>query len=171
MRKFHVILGLLLLPLAVQAVDFRPVISREAGKYARAWQRSDCEAILSYLPPRVIQQMGGRAAVLVELKDRLAQAREWGATALEATPGQPSIPKQTGRWLASMLPTTAVVHGTHLDLTQQTHVLALSADRGKSWFFLVLYEVTQAELNTWFPEFRGKIVVPTPPAPQLKIVY
>lgn len=171
MFKFRVILGLLLLPVAVQAVDFRPAISREAGKFVRAWQRSDCEVIVTYLPPRVVQQSGGRAAVLTELKDRFAQAREWGATALEATPGQPSVPKQLGHWLASILPATAVVHGTHLDLTQQTHVLALSADRGKSWFFLVLYEVSQAELNAWFPEFRGKIVVPTPPAPQFKIVY
>lgn len=171
MRKFLVIFGLLLIPAAVQAVDFRPVISREVGKYARAWQQSDCEVIISYFPPRVIQQSGGRAVVLRELKDRFAEAREWGATALEATPGQPSVPKQIGRWLTSMLPATAVVHGTHVDLTQQSHVLALSADRGKNWFFLVLYEVSQAELNAWFPEFRGKIVVPTPPAPQLKIVY
>ena len=144
---------------------------REAGKYVRAWQRSDHRTIVAYLPARVVQQCGGREAVLREFADDFAQARKLGASELEATLGTPSAPKQFGPWMASVLPVTALLRSAHFELTQQTHVLVLSSDRGKRWWFVLLYDVTQAELNTWFPEFRGQIMVPSPPAPQMKIVY
>ena len=172
MRKLSLVyLLLLVLPLTLDGADARPVISKEAVKYAGAWKRSDAQAIISYLPPHVVQRSGGRAVMVAELEDQFAQARSMGATTLETTLGQPSAPKQIGRWLASVLPVTAVLQSSHLALTQQTHVLALSPDKGKKWSFLLLYEITQAELIAWFPEFRGKVFVPAPPAPKVSIVY
>lgn len=171
MRKFTLVLGLLLFLPAVWGADARPVITREAGRYAAAWKRSDHQAIVSFLPAPMLRPPGRRAALMNELKNQFAQARSLGVQELDATLGPPSAPKQIGRWLASVLSVTAVLHSAHLDLTQQTHVLALSADQGKQWSFLLLYEMSQDELNTWFPEFRGKVFVPTPPEPQLKLVY
>lgn len=168
---YRILALLIVMPAALAGADLRPVISREVGKFARAWEASDYHAILAYLPARVVQQSGGRAAVLVDLKNKFAQARELGANQLEAVPGQPSPPRQVGQWLASVLPLQAVLHGNHVAVTQETHVLALSSDRGKKWFFVLLYDVGQGELNTWFPEFRGKVVVPTSPAPRVNIVY
>ena len=167
MRNLCFLLGLLLLPAALRAGDLRPVIRREAGKCAAAWQRSDYEAILAYLPPRVIQQSGGRAAALREVKGQFAQAREYGVEQLEAIPGQPAIPKPMGRWLTSLVPLTVVLHRGLLDLTQETHVLGLSVDQGKHWYFLPLFEITQKDLNARFPEFAGKVVVPSDPAPSV----
>jgi len=164
-------LGLVLLPLALRAADVSAILKREVGKCALAWQRGDCEGIVSYLPPKVISQSGGRAVVLRELKEQFAQARSLGAERLEAIPGRLSAPKQVGSWLTSLVPITAVVHGAHLDLTQQSHVLAVSSDQGKRWFFMLLYQVTQAELNAWFPEFGGKVAVPEDPAPRMDLVY
>lgn len=171
MRKLYVLVGLLILPVTMRAVDLRPLISREAAKCAAAWQREDYAAILSYFPPVVVQQSGGRAAVLAELKAQFAQARSLGADRLEATPHAPSAPKQVGRWLTSLIPVTTILHSAHLDLTQESHVLALSSDQGRRWYFVVLYQLSQAELNAWFPEFRGKVIVPTPSKPRLQVVY
>lgn len=167
MRILCVMLALLLLPAALRAGDLRPVIKREAGKCAAAWERSDYEEILAYLPPQMIRQSGGRAAALRELKGQFAQAREYGVEQWEAFPGQPSPPKPMGRWLTSIVPVTVVLHRAPLDLTQETHVLGLSADQGKHWYFVVLFHVTQKELNARFPEFAGKIVVPNDPEPDL----
>lgn len=170
MRIFHFVFLIFLLPVALPAADFTPTIRREASKCASAWQRSDYEGIISYLPPRVIQQMGGRAAVLRELKAQFAEAREYGVERMQATLGQPSTPKQFGQWLTSLIPLTAVLHRSHLDLTQQTHALGLSSDQGKHWFFVLLHDATQAEMNLWFPEFKGKLMVPVDPAPELEVV-
>lgn len=171
MRTACLILSLLLLPSGLSAADWRTGMLREAGKYVRAWQRSDHRTIVAYLPARVVQQRGGREAILHELADDFAQASNLGATELEAVLGQPSAPKQLGVWTTSILPVTAILRSARLELTQQTHVLALSSDRGKRWWFAVLYDVTQAELNAWFPEFHGQILVPSPPAPRMKILY
>ena len=168
MRNLCVMLGLLLLPAALRAGDLRPVIKREAGKCAAAWQRSDYEKILAYLPPQVIQQSGGRAAVIRKVKGQFAQAREYGVEQWEAISGLPGTPKPMGRWLTSLIPLTVVLHRTPLDLTQETHVLGLSADQGKHWYFLLLFQITQKELNARFPEFAGKFVVPDDPAPILE---
>ena len=169
MRIFHLFFLSFLMPVVVGAVDLTPIIKREASKCASAWQRSDYEGIISYLPPRVIQQMGGRVVVLRELKAQFAEAKEYGVERMEAKLGQPSMPKPMGTWLTSLIPLTAVLHRSHLDLTQRTHALALSADQGKHWFFLLLHDATQAELNARFPEFKGKIIVPVDPAPEFEV--
>ena len=171
MRTLGLILLLVFLPAALLAADLTPIIKREASKCASAWQRSDYEGIVSYLPPRVIQQMGGRVAVLRELKAQFAEAREYGVERMQATLGQPSTPKPLGQWLTSLIPLTAVLHRAHLDLTQQTHALGLSSDQGKHWFFVLLHDATQAEMNLWFPEFKGKLIIPVDPAPELEVVY
>ena len=153
------------------AADPAAGLKREAAKCAAAWQRADYAGILGYLPPRVIQQAGGRARMLRELKDQFAQARALGVENLEAVPGTPVTPRLIGRWLTSLVPVKAVLHGVHLDLTQQTHVLGLSSDQGKHWYFVLLYQTTQAELNAWFPEFAGKLAIPTDPAPSVQVVF
>jgi hypothetical protein len=171
MYNFRLILGIILLPVAASAAEFGPVIRREAAKCAAAWQRADYAGILGYLPPRVIQQSGGRSGALRELKDQFARARELGVEQMEAVLGPPSTPRLAGRWLTSLIPLTAMLHGAHLDVTQQTHLLGLSADAGKHWYFVLLYQMTQAELNAAFPELAGKVVVPADPASSMEVVF
>jgi len=169
MRNLCFMLGLLLLSTAVRAGDMRPVIRHEADKCAAAWQRGDYETILAYLPPKVIQQSGGRAAMLRDVKGQLAQARESGVEEFEAVPGLPATPKPLGRWLTSLIPLAVTLHHMPIDVTLETHVLGLSADQGKHWYFVPLFHVTQKELNAWFPEFAGKFVVPADPEPDLAL--
>ena len=171
MRKFCFILGLLLLPAALQAADLRPVIRREAGKCATAWQRNDYEGVLAFLPPQVIKKSGGQKAALKKIKTQFNLAREYGVDRMDFLHGQPASPKMIGRWLTAMVPLTVVLHRTPLDVTQQTHLLALSADQGKRWFFVPLYETSQAKLNSWFPEFAGKVIVPVAPEPQVQLAF
>lgn len=171
MSKFCFILGLLLLPAAMHAADFRPVIKREAGKCAAACQRNDYEGVLAFLPPQVIKQSGGHKAALKKIKTQFSLAREYGVERMDFLHGQPATPKMIGRWLTAMVPLTVVLHRTPLDVTQQTHVLALSADQGKRWFFVPLYQTSQAKLNSWFPEFVGKIIVPPDPEPQVELAF
>jgi hypothetical protein len=171
MRHTCLVFALILLACDARAADLRPIISHDAGRCAAAWQHADCQAIVSFLPPQVIKQSGGRAAVLRELNDDFAQARALGAEQLETIPGAPAVPKLIGRWLTSLVPVTAIVHGPHLDLTQSTHVMALSLDQGRHWFFVLLYGVSQAEWNAWFPEFHGKVVLPPTPEPHAQVVF
>jgi hypothetical protein len=171
MRRLCLILGLILLPGALSAQDLRPGIKREASRCAAAWQREDYNTMVAYLPSRVIQQSGGRGAMVRELKAQFAQARDYGAESLEIIPGPPSSPKPIGKWLTSILPLTAVLHGPHLDLIQETHVLALSIDAGKHWSFLLLHQTTQEQLNAWFPEFTGRLFMPKDPEPRLEAVF
>ena len=167
MRHLCYLLGLVLVPVALGAADLRPALRREAGKCAAAWERSDCERILTYLPPQMIKRSGGRTAVLREIQSHFAQAREYGVEQWEVVPEMPSPPRPVGRWLTSLIPVMVVLHRTPLDLTQETHVLGLSADQGKHWYFVILYQLTQKELNAMFPEFAGRIVIPTDPEPDL----
>ncbi len=166
-------LVLIFLPAVLHAAENTATIAlrRELGKCALAWQRQDVEGIVSYLPEAVVTKSGGRAAVVRELKEQFAEVRAYGAQRMEVQPGKIAGPQLLGEWLTSLIPVVAVVHGPHLDLTQRTHVLAVSRDRGKHWFFVVLYQITQAELIRWFPEFADKIKVPTTPDPQVELVY
>lgn len=175
MCKLSVIFLLILLGArlcaATAAPDLRVAISREAAKCALAVQREDISTLVSCLHPTVLQHSGGRAAVMAEVKAQFAAARKYGAERIEVTPRLPSVPKKMGRWLTSMLPVTAVAQGLHVEVTQETQVLVVSSDQGKRWYIVPLYETTQAELDAWFPELRGKIVVPAQPKPNVRLVY
>jgi hypothetical protein len=172
MRKLHgLLVGIIFLPAMVQAADIAAILRRDAGRCALVWQRGDCEGIVGYLPPQVVARSGGRVTVLRDLKDQFAQARALGADRLQALPGRPSALRQIGPWLTAILPVTAVLRGAHLELTQQTRVLALSPDDGKRWYFLLLFQVTPADLKTWFPELAGKIVLFVDPPPQMDVVF
>ena len=170
MRFRFLFLGWILLPLALRAADLRPVIQREAAACAAAWQRNDYEGIVAYLPPRLVQRTGGKAAAIRELKEQFAEARKLGVESMEARPGPPTTPRLHGPWLVSLVPLTAVLHGPHVDLTQTTHALALSADKGRHWSFVLLYQVSQARFEKWFPELAGMITIPTDPTPSLDLV-
>lgn len=162
---------LILLSATLHAADITATLKHETGKCVLMWQRQDIEGIVSFMPERVVAKSGGRAAVARELKSQFAEARAYGAQSVEIRPGKATAPQPFGNWLVCLIPVTAILHGPHLDLTQQTHVLAVSNDKGKQWSFVVLYQTTQAELKSWFPEFKGKIIVPVSPDPQMDIVY
>ena len=171
MRYFCHILGLLLLPALIHAADLRPAIKREAGKCAAAWQRNDYEGVLAFLPPRVIQQSGGRKTALKKIKSTFNKAEEYGVQRIDFSPGQPSSPQTVGKWLTSLIPLSVVLHRMPLDVTQETHLLGLSADQGKHWFFVPLYQTSQTKLYLWFPEFAGKLIIPTDPEPQFNVAF
>lgn len=171
MRYLGFILVLLFLPAAIRGADLRPVILRDAAKCAAAWQRNDYEGVLAFLPPQVIKQSGGKAAALKKIKSQFSLARDYGVDRMDFTAGKPTIPRTLGKWLTAMVPLTVVLHRTPLDVTQQTHLLALSADQGKRWYFVPLYHTTQAKLNLWFPEFAGKIVVPAESEPEVGVSF
>lgn len=171
MRNFRLLFGLLFLPSFLWGADLRPVIMREAGKCAAAWQRNDYESVLTYLPPQVIQKSGGRAAALKKIKSQFHLAKEYGVERMDFSPGQPAVPKPVGRWLVALVPLTVVLHRMPLDVTQATHLLGLSSDQGKRWFFVPLYQIGQTKLNAWFPEFSGKVIVPDDPQPEVNVAF
>lgn len=151
------------------APDLRTAIARDAAKCAAAVRREDLATVVSFLPATVVQKSGGRAAMLAELKEQWEEAHRWGADQIEAVPGKPAVPQRIAQWLAAFVPVTAIVHSRYAQLVQETHVLALSSDQGQHWTFVPMYETTQAELNAWFPEFRGKVIVPTAPKPRMSL--
>lgn len=169
--RFAILVLSFFLPITSWCADFRPAILREVRSCAAVLQREDCAAVIGFLPPRVVQKRGGRVALIAELKEQLDQAHSLGVTRIEAVPGTPSVPKQHGRLLTSLVPVTAVAHSAHVEFSQDTHVLAISADAGKHWSLVPLYDVSQAELNAWYPEFRGKIAVPVVAKPRMQLVY
>ena len=171
MRSFFLLLGLILLPAATLAADLRPNILHEATRCAAAWQRNDYEGVMGFLPPQVIKQFGGRTAALKKIKSQFNLARDYGVDRIDFSPAQPAAPKLLGKWLTTLVPLAVVLHRTPVDVTQQTHLLALSNDQGKHWYFVPLYHTTQAKLNLWFPEFAGKIIIPTEAEPEIGVSF
>ena len=171
MKTLAFLLLLVIGPTLGAARDLRPAIKSEAARCAIAWQRSNCDGVLSYLPERVVKVSGGRAAARREIKGWFDSAREYGVESQDVSLGEPSTPRPIGRWLTSLIPLTVVAHCPHLDLTQETCLLGLSADQGNHWSFVPLYQITPAELASWYPEFAGKIAVPATRAPRIEVTY
>ena len=139
------------------------------------WRGADLAALRLWLLNRLDSATSGVILAAADenvaraVKDQFARVRECGGGQWEAIPGLPAMPKAMGRWRTSLVPLTVVLHRAPLDLTVETHVLGLSADQGRRWYFVPLFHVTQKELNARFPEFAGRFIVPDDPEPDLAL--
>lgn len=143
-------------------------IKQEAQKCAKAMLASDYDGIVQYTHPRVVQQMGGKEAMIGVLKNGLSQMQTQGAGFADATIGQPEEPKKIGSWLTSRVPQHLVmkVPGGKLDV--DSSLLGISEDGGKHWVFIDLGAVTKEQLERAFPELQGQVVLPEKKKPVFK---
>jgi hypothetical protein len=142
------------------ARDPSTTLKQEAEKCAKAVLTSDHDGVVAYTHKRVVAAVGGKDAMIATLKRGLAQMRSDGVEFADVTIGLPEKPRKIGVWLVSTLPEHIVMKVPGGKLYQDAFLLGISEDDGRSWAFVDLGPVTNAEFAKVFPELDGKISVP-----------
>jgi hypothetical protein len=102
------------------------------------------------------------------LKKGMAQMRAEGAGFLDVTIGQPEAPKKIGAWMTSRVSQHLVMKVRGGKLYQDSTLLGISEDEGKSWSFVDLGPISKEQFRQVFPELDGKITIPEKKEPEFK---
>jgi hypothetical protein len=88
-----------------------------------------------------------------------------GFAFLEATIGSPEKPKHVGAWLTSLVPEHIVIRAPGGKLLQDSTLLGISEDNGKSWVFVDIGVVSKEQFEQIFPELVGQVTPQPNPKP------
>ena len=79
--------------------------------------------------------------------------------------GTPEPPQKIGTWLVSLVPETLNLRMPGAKFQQESFLLAISADEGKSWKFIDLGPIGEEKLFSVFPELKGQFKLPVKKPP------
>jgi hypothetical protein len=168
MKKFRCIPFLLLTPviLKAQVADPRSIARAEAEKMGKALVGKDYNTFLKTTPPLAIQHTeGGKEAMLQELKKQIEEMDANGVKILRAWPGQPSRLVDTAKELQCTIPQYMELKVDGGKVTSETTLIAMSPDKGKTWYFIDVAGKPLSEFRELFPTLSSKLVIPAPKEP------
>jgi hypothetical protein len=168
MRALPLALILAFWACAASGEDATATVKQEAQKCAKAALSSDYEAIVRYTHPRIVKGIGGKEAMISALKKGMAQMRAAGTEFADVGLGEPEAPKKIGAWMTSRIPQHLVMKVPGGKFYQDSTLLGISEDEGKSWLFLDLGSVTREQFRQVFPELDGRITIPQKKEPEFK---
>jgi len=169
MKRITLTLLVIAIPVVGRAQQTQvATIKQEATKCAKALLAGDYETLVKYTHKRVVELVGGKEKVIASVKEGTSKMRADGIELLDATIGQPNEPKRIGSWLIALVPQHVVVKVPAGRLHQDSHLLGISEDDGKSWVFVDISPLTKEQFAKVFPELDGKVSLPEKKKPELR---
>ena len=106
--------------------------------------------------------------MMTDLKTQIDNMAKQGVTILKAWPGESGNIVDTAGELQSTIPQMIQMQVQGGKLTTETTLIALSPDKGKSWYFIDAAGKSLAELKGLFPNLSSSLVIPEPVEPKFE---
>jgi len=164
----HILLALLVSVVPVLAEDLSATIKQEAQKCADALVKSDLDDVVLYTHKRVIEGMGGKEAMTATIKRGMEQMKAQGVGIEKAIVGEPGKTQKIDTWTVALIPNEIFMKVPGGKLEQDSHLLGISEDDGKSWVFIDVGSISKEQFDQVFPELAGKIDLPEKEKPVFK---
>jgi len=145
-------------------VDMKQTMIRDAYAFGETWNRGDYKSIAGFLSDRVVASKRDREEVLRKISDRFQYLEGIGLkTAKVFVDDYPVEFENASGTYAYFLRIFVVLEGPAEKIQAPSSILAVSVDGGKIWKFVILFEMSDLQLNKSFPEFGGKLKIPVWP--------
>ncbi|MCW1926527.1 hypothetical protein OKA05_28505 [Luteolibacter arcticus] len=155
-------------PQAAENLAMAAIIKKHAEECSDAQLKMDFARTLPFVPPKLVELMGGKDA----LKGRLAQAnaelKRRGVTIDSAIVGAAQVPQNHGGVLVSLVPLTTRMTTPQGKVIANSHLIGVSENNGASWTFADTATVNEEKLGTLYPPLKGKITLPPATAEMAK---
>lgn len=147
-------------PLVAPGQRLSSAVEQEAAKYSRAVVANDYEKVLSYTHERVIDTMGKKEAAIGLMKKSSEDMKARGFGIEDTKVGPALDPQKIGPWIITVVPETLTLRMPGARAQQESFLLAISADEGKTWKFIDLGPLSEDQLFRLFPELKGQFRMP-----------
>jgi hypothetical protein len=153
-------MGCVVASLVALAQDLTTALQKEAQNYAKGLMANDGARVLDLTLDRVVAKMGGKQTALNLLQKSTAEMKTKGLVLEDAKVGAPLPPQKIGTWTVSVIPETLTLRTPTAKAQQESHLLGISADEGKTWKFMDLGPITEEQLFGLYPELKGQFTMP-----------
>jgi hypothetical protein len=163
--KYHILILVLSAFSSFAQID-KKAIKTQAEQTAEALMKDDYETMLKFTYPTVVDMIGGRdkfITVVKQGKDGLAQQ---GITIMQVTMGEPGETVKAGDEIHCLVPQTLILKLENGKLKSESHLLAISNDQGKNWYFVDTAQLTADNIKIILPNFNNDLKLPEKTQPQ-----
>ncbi len=146
----------------LHSADFADTIRREAQKMSEAMRKGDFNTLIDYALPKVVH-MVGKDKALAQMRQMDAQMKKEGFFYDSATIGTPGQVSDINGKLYVLIPETVKIKAPGGMITKESHLMAISEDKGKRWYFVDTAGLVNEEVfKDTLPDVVGRIEIPTP---------
>jgi hypothetical protein len=148
---------------------FKPAVKAAAKRMNDALVKKDIKTFVKTTYPKVVEMTdGGLTRVQSEIEKSIAGIEQAGSKILSAWPGEATTIIDTAGEYQCTIPQYMKMRLDNGVLTTQTTLIALSPDKGKTWYFIDMTDKSLAQWRTVFPNMSSKLVIFPPKEPKFE---
>jgi len=135
-------------------------LKSSAQKMGQLFIEKNYSQYVKYVHPKILKIFGGQDKMIEGLKKSLKRMEEEGFTINNVTIGEPSKIISTNPELQSVVPQLLELKTKDGRLVSTSYLIAISKDKGKTWYFIDTGGKTFEQLKSVFPSLNNKLVIP-----------
>ena len=140
-------------------------IQESALLCATAYKTNDYTTIIKFTYPKLIEFMGGSDSFISIIKESINDLNKKGIQIDKVGVGKPGEEYQAGNEIHCLVPELLKLKVKGGFLLSQSFLLAVSANKGDSWFFVDIGNLPPERLKELFPDFNSNLIIPAPTKP------
>ncbi|MDQ2862088.1 MAG: hypothetical protein M3R50_00305 [Bacteroidota bacterium] len=140
-------------------------LKSSADKMASLFIKKDYLNYVNYIHPKILKMVGGKDKMITVIKGSLKQTEDQGLTVTGVTIGNPAAIIISNTELQSVVPQMLHLKTAKGKLVAISYLIATSANKGKTWYFIDVSNKTLQQMKTMFPNLSNKLVIPEKKAP------
>jgi len=143
-------------------------IKIQAMDMARAVLAKDVNKIVTYMPPKLVEETGGKEKLMVARDTMNKYMKQFGAEIKKVTIGEPGKIITYKKQLQATVPQITEVKFMASKVILESTLIAISEDKGLHWYFVDTTIYHGDKLKTSLPDLSPELVIP--PMKQPKII-
>ncbi len=166
-KKYVLIIASFLIGGIAFAQNLETTIKVQAMDMARAVLAKDVNKLSQYIPPKLIEQAGGKEKMMMARDTVNKYMKQFGAEIKKVTIGNPGKIISYKNQLQATLPQTTEVKFMSSTIIAETTLIAISEDKGAHWYFVDTSIYRSDKVKSLLPDLSPDLVIPPMKKPQI----
>lgn len=152
--------------MAIGQNKFAEKITGSGNAMATSIMNKDYAALIQYTYPKIIELMGGEENLISTVSQGMRTMEEGGIKFSEIRIGTPGKIFKAGEELHCLVPQKITLTNHEGKVKASSYLLAISTNKGESWYFLDTAQLNEQNATEIFPDFNGNLKIPAKVAPE-----
>lgn len=147
--------------------NLETTIKIQAMDMAKAVLAKDLDKLAVYLPPKLIEQAGGKEKMMIARDTLNKYMKQFGAEVKRVTIGNPGKIFTYKNQLQALVPQTTELKFMASTITLESTLIALSEDKGQHWYFVDTSIYREEKLKLTLPNLSPELIIPPMKPPKI----
>ncbi|HTL07134.1 MAG TPA: hypothetical protein VL307_02715 [Chitinophagaceae bacterium] len=143
------------------------VVKAQANDMARAVMAKDVNKLATYMPPKLLAEVGGKDKLMVARDTVNKMMKQFGAEIQKITIGDPSKIVSYKKQLQTTLPQTTEIKFMASKVFMESTLIAVSEDKGAHWYFVDTSVYRGDKVKNALPDLSPELVIPPMKKPRI----